>query len=524
MTGAAKGVKILWVDDEIELLRPHVIFLQEKGFSVDICSNGSDALDMVGNESYDLLFLDEHMPGMSGMETLRAIRETAPALPVIMVTRSEEESLMESAIGSSVTDFLIKPVNPNQMLLAVKKVTEQSRLVTEKVRTHYLEAFNEISGRIGGASTIGDWYSLYRTLVFWQMELERSTDTGLHEIIDSQTEEANTVFARFISSVWERWMAGDDGGGEAPLLSPHVMSRRVLPLLEEERPVVMVVIDNMRFDQWRAIAPLLSNHYRVRSEELYTSILPTATQYSRNALFAGMMPGDIRKQYPQLWVDDDSDQGKNMHEEELLSLLLEREKRDIRWSYEKIMTAGAGRRLNDRYRSIIDSRFTTVVVNAVDMISHSRTDVGVMKELVADEASFRSLTRSWFTHSPVAELLKNLAATDALVVITTDHGNIRVRNPLKIIGDKSTSPNLRYKLGRNLAYDKKEVFAITDPQRARLPAVNISSKFIFATGADFLVYANNYNHYASYYRDTFQHGGISLQEMLCPLVILDPVQ
>jgi CheY-like chemotaxis protein len=517
-----KQVRILWTDDEIEVLKPHIMFLTERGYLVDTCTNGTDAIDLIKANVYDLAFLDENMPGLSGIETLGLIKQVRPDLPVIMITRSEEEEIMEAAIGSEIADYLIKPVKPNQILLAIKKSTQQRRLITEKTTSDYRSAFGNLGTMISMAGTPDEWFAVFRTLVFWQTELRKSTDQGMNEILESQITDANNGFSKFIGAKYTKWFGSAESS--KPLLSPAIMEKIVFPATDGKSPLFFIVIDNLRYDQWKTIAPILSDYYRVVSEELYMSILPTATQYSRNAIFSGMLPVEIREKYPDLWVDDDAEEGKNQHEEKLLGLNIDRHRLKIKWAYEKLLTNSDGRKFNERYKSYMSHDLVALVYNSVDTLSHARTDAEVMKELAADEEAFCSITLSWFTHSPLFELLKILSQSNVRVIITTDHGNVRVKNPVKIVGDRTTSSNLRYKLGRNLAYNPREVFEVTNPRAAGLPAPNISSRFIFATGSDYLVYQNNYNQFASYYKDTFQHGGASLYEMLCPIISLEPVR
>lgn len=516
-----RRLKILWTDDEIELLRSHILFLNSKGYEVDICTNGNDAIDMVRTSNYDLIFLDEHMPGLSGIETLSQIKAVRPDIPVIMITRSEEESIMDAAIGSEIADYLIKPVKPAQIILAIRKNTEQKRLITEKTTSGYLAAFGSIGSLIASAHTSNDWFEIYRTIVYWQTGLRKSEDPGLKQVVEAQIDDANAGYSRFIMANYMRWIAGAE---DKPLMSPSVLTRKVFPLINDERPLFLIVIDNMRYDQWKTLAPLITDYYRIASEEFYTSILPTATQYSRNALFSGLMPLAIHDTMPSYWVDDGDEEGKNNYEDKLLERLLSRSGLTVRWGYEKLLNNQEARRFNDRFRSFLKHHFVALVYNSVDMLSHSRTDVEVMKELAADDDAYCSVTRSWFIHSPLSELLRNLAAAGITVVLTTDHGNIRVKNPVKIVGDRATTTNLRYKVGRNLAYNPRQVYEIVSPRSAGLPSPNISSKYIFATTGDYLVYQNNFNHFAAHYRDSIQHGGISLHEMACPLVVLEPLK
>ncbi len=515
-----RKIKVLWTDDEIEILRPHIIFLGEKGYEVETCTNGIDTIELVRDNDYDILLLDEHMPGMSGIDTLKQIKQLKPDIPVIMITKSEEEDIMEDAIGSQIADYLIKPVKPKQILLSLKKNTDSKRLVTEKTTSDYRGEFAAISRLISEAGSAADWIKIHKKLVYWDIQLDKTGDSTMREIFATQEQEANKAFSRFISSNYLLWFRDEK---ERPLMSAGLMKEKVLPLLAKKQKLFFILIDNLRYDQWKVISAGLSSMFRVAGESQYYSILPTATQYSRNAIFSGLMPADIQKHYPQLWVYDDEEQGKNMHEEELLSLQIERLTPGIKWKYHKISSNSAGSKINERLPDLLDLDLNVMVYNFVDLISHARTEMDIIKDLAGDESAYRTLTRSWFMHSPLYELLSRLSSAGVKVVISTDHGTIRVNNPVKVTGDRSTSPNLRYKLGRNLDYRASDVFDIEHPHAAGLPKSNISSRYIFARNYDFLVYPNNYNHYARYYHNTFQHGGISMQEMIIPVAILDPL-
>jgi CheY-like chemotaxis protein len=516
-----RTIKILWTDDEIEALKPHIIFLEEKGYEIDTCSNGNDTIDLVKLNRYDLIFLDENMPGLSGIETLRLIREIRTDIPVVMITKSEEEDLMETAIGSEIADFLIKPVKPKQVLLAIKKILDQRRLVTEKTTTDYRQEFSRISNMISTASTYTDWAELYKKIVFWESELEKSTDTGMNEILKTQENEANNSFSKFMINNYLSWLKPDNHN--KPLLSPALFTDKIFPQVQQQKPLFFILIDNLRYDQWKTISSELAGLYRIIEEEIYFSILPTATQFSRNSIFAGLMPGKIAEIMPEFWLNDDEEEGKNNFEEDLFSSQLKRRGLKYKWSYNKISNSTEGKKVNEKVRTLLENDINILVFNFVDMLSHARTDSGVIRDLANDERAYRSLTRSWFIHSSLFELLKTIASHPVKVIFSTDHGTIRVQNPVKIIGDRKTSSNLRYKMGKNLDYDPRKVFELTNPEKAMLPRTNISSRYIFALNKDFLVYQNNYNHYAGYYKDTFQHGGISMQEVMLPFAITEPV-
>ncbi len=516
-----KKIRILWTDDEIEVLKPHILFLSDKGYDVSTCSNGNDTIDLVNKNDFDIIFLDEHMPGMSGIETLREIKQLKPDIPVVMITKSEEEDIMEMAIGSQIADYLIKPVKPKQILLSIKKIIESTRLVSETTTTDYRFGFSKIGQDIGAASTHAEWTELYRKLVYWSTRLDNIDDPGLSEIFDMQEHEANIAFSRFVSDSYLSWFRPDCT--DRPLLSPAIMSEKVFPLLKQKKKVLFILIDNLRYDQWKILAAELGDITRIISDELYYSILPTATQYSRNTIFSGLMPGDIEKRMPQFWVSDEEEQGKNQYEKELLADQLKRHSIDCRWSYTKISNNTDARKVTDNMQEILDRDLTALVYNFVDMLSHARTEIGLIRDLADNEAAYRSLTRSWFIHSPLFELLKRLKGKDLTVILTTDHGTIRVSNPVKVVGDRLSSTNIRYKLGRNLDYPQKEVFEIKRPEDAQLPRSNISSKYIFARGYDYFLYPKNYHHFVNYYKNTFQHGGISMHEMIIPLVSLEPI-
>ena len=461
------------------------------------------------------------MPGLSGIETLKLIKEVRSDIPVVMITKSDEEDLMETAIGSEIADYLIKPVKPKQVLLAIKKILDQRRLVTEKTTTDYRQEFNRISAMISSASTFTDWTELYKKIVFWESELEKSADPGMTDILKLQQNEANNSFSKFIISNYLDWLRPENKN--IPVLSPALFTRKILPNISQNKPLFFILIDNMRFDQWKTISAELSGMYRITDEDLYYSILPTSTQFSRNSIFSGLMPSAIAELMPDLWVNDDEEEGKNNSEEVLFGEQLKRKGLKYKWTYTKISSSADGKKVNEKVKSMLENDINILVFNFVDMLSHARTEISMIRDLAKDEPAYRSLTRSWFIHSTLFELLRILAVHAVKLIFSTYHGTIRVQNPIKIVGDRKTSPNLRYKMGRNLDYDPKKVFELTNPEKAMLPKSNLSSRYIFALNQDFLVYQNNYNHFAGYYKDTFQHGGISMQEIMIPVALLEPV-
>ena len=507
---------LLWVDDEIEMLRAHIIFLEKKGYDVTTVNNGNDAIEECRKRNFDLVLLDEMMPGITGLETLQQIKEISPSTPIVMVTKSEEENIMDQAIGQKIADYLIKPVNPSQILLALKKNIHKKQIVTEVTQTGYRKEFQDIAMRIMDCSTLDDWKDIYRRLVRWELELS-SADSGMTEMLQMQKEEANNAFAKFVRKNYLSWVA--PGTTQRPLMSPDIFKKCVFPAVNNGEKVFLVVIDNFRYDQWRTLAQDIGEMFNV-DEDMYMSILPTATQYARNAIFSGLMPEQIERMFPDLWVDEDEEEGKNINEEPLVRTQIERYRRHDTFSYHKINDSAAAERLVERLGELTKNDINVVVLNFIDMLSHARTESKMVRELANNESAYRSITLSWFRHSVVGELIKALAQTDCTVILTTDHGSIRASKPIKIIGDRNTNTNLRYKLGKNLNCQSKEVFVVKNPHEAQLPAPNLSTSYVFATGNSFLAYPNNYNYYVSYYKDTFQHGGISMEEMLIPLVTL----
>ena len=511
--------RILWADDEIDLLKPQLLFLKKKNYDVTTVTNGHDALEeLAGEADFDVVFLDESMPGLTGLETLSRIRETNSAIPVVMITKNEAEHVMEEAIGSQIAGYLLKPVNPMQILLTLKRIIDEKRLVREKNQTDYQQEFRQLLMQINSGLDKEEWVDMYKKIINWELKLDDSQSDQMGEILAVQKQEANAEFSKFVERNYMDWVNDKD----APIMSHNLMRHKILPHLNKDVPTVMVLLDNMRYDQWKVIEPYLSELYKVEEEDYFYSILPTATQYSRNAIFAGMMPADIAKHYKQWWKNDADEGGKNNHEADLLGKQFDRlmRKSELKWDYTKVTRTNFARQMQDRALDFLNNDFSVIVYNFIDMLSHARTEMEVLKELAGDEKAYRSLTRSWFENSPLWATLRKLAERDVQLIVTTDHGTIRVNTPSRVVGDRDTSTNLRYKLGRNLNYEEKDVLEIRDPLKAHLPRPNLSSTFIFAKEDKFFLYPNNYNYYNNYYRDTFQHGGISLEEVICPVIRL----
>ncbi len=511
-----QNTNILWADDEIDLLKPHILFLNEKGYTILTATNGNDALETFKTQDFDIVFLDENMPGLTGLETLNEIKNINPDVPVVMITKSEEEYLMEDAIGSKIDDYLIKPVNPKQILLTIKKLIDNKRLVSERTSMAYQQDFRTLGMTLNENLSYQEWVDVYKKLIFWELELEKLEDAGMHEILTMQKSEANTQFSKFIEKNYANWIKDQNN---APILSHQLFKKKVFPGLSEQIPTFFILIDNLRYDQWKIINPIITDYFRLEEEDTYFSILPTATQYARNAIFSGLMPSDMEQRYPGKWQNDEDEGGKNLFEADFLEDQIKRSlRKDIKFSYNKILNYDQGKDLNDSINNLMGNDLNAIVYNFVDMLSHARTDMQMIRELANDDAAYRSLTLSWFEHSPLLELLKKLSQKKVRLMITTDHGTIRVKHPSKVIGDRNTNTNLRYKQGKNLNYNAKEVFLVKNPGEIMLPKLHVSSSFIFAKEDSYFVYQNNYNQFVNYYNETFQHGGISLEEMIIPFV------
>lgn len=511
-------IKILWADDEIDLLKPQILFLKKKNYDVISVTNGHDAIDEFKQFPFDAVFLDESMPGMTGLETLAEIRKIDKTVPIVMITKNEAENLMEEALGSQITDYLIKPVNPNQILLTLRRIFDGKRLVREKTKLDYQQEFRKIFMEINSGLNHKEWADIYKKIINWELKLDASNTTAMADILAMQKGEANTEFSKFIVKNYMSWMSNPSSG---PILSNTLMREKVFPYIGSDEPTIFLLLDNLRFDQWKIIEPIISELFAIEQEDSFFSILPTSTQYSRNSIFSGLMPAEIQKYYPQWWRNDNEEGGKNMFEKQLITEQIKRTLRQsLKFDYVKITNVNHAKNLSDNILNYLNNDITFIVYNFIDMLSHARTEMEVLKELAGDEAAYRSLTKSWFLHSPLWEALQKAAEREIQLIITTDHGTIRVRQPSKVIGDRETTTNLRYKVGRNLQYDKRDVLEIRKPDKAHLPRPNVSSSFIFAKEDKFFLYPNNYNYYNKYYRDTFQHGGISLEEMIVPVIRL----
>ena len=511
-------VKILWVDDQIDLLKSHIIFLNEKGYQIDTCTNGNDAIEKITNNRYQAVLLDENMPGLSGIETLIQIKKIDRNLKVIMITKSEEENIMEDAIGKEISDYLIKPVNPNQILLSLKKNLKDKKLIMDSNISDYQQEFRKLSIKMMSINSWSEWIELYQEIIDWELKLSDVNDITMMEILNNQKSEANSLFSKFIELNYEQWIKKND----SPPLSNNILEKYLINELNE-KPLILIVIDNLRYDQWRVIEPSILDFYNKEREVPYFSILPTSTQYARNSLFSGLMPKEIKDKFPQFWKDDHEDGGKNLFESKLLENNLSRfRNKNLKHEYHKITNLKNGIKLSTNLKQSLQNGLTTIVYNFVDMLSHSKTEMEMIKELASNDKAYRSLTYSWFINSPLFEIIKSASEYGFKLIITTDHGTINVKNPTKIIGDRNTSQNLRYKTGRSLTCNEKDNLIFNNPHEILLPKTSLNSSYVFAKEDFYLVYPNNYNHYSNYYKNTYQHGGVSMEEMIIPFIVLNP--
>lgn len=510
--------KILWIDDEIDLLKPHIVFLENKGYQVTAINNVNEALEIIEQKPFHLVLLDESMPGISGLEAIPMIKERNSHIKIVMVTKNEEEHIMEQAIGAQISDYILKPVNPNQILLSLKKNLQSETLVEQKTILEYQQEFRNLSLELSYLKTYQDWAEYYKKILNWEIKFDKVFDNEFADLLQNQKEEANIQFAKFIENNYEDWLHSSD----KPLMNHTLFKEKIKPILEKDK-TLLLVIDNLRYDQWKVIEPLFAKFYNKTSEDYLYSILPTATQYARNAFFAGLLPSEIEKRFPDKWFNDNEEGLKNDFEHDFLRDQMKRLGLQNKNSkYIKILNADFEQKVFEDFNQHKNNDLLVIVYNFIDILSHAKTDNTIVNQLIRDDKTFRSLTLNWFENSPLIKMIKLAAENGFKLIITTDHGMIYVKKPSRVIGDRETSTNIRYKTGKSLTYEEKDVWAITNPEKLFLPKGNLSSKYIFAKNNTFLAYPKNYNHFVNYYKDTYQHGGISLEEIIIPCAILEP--
>ncbi|MEJ8590593.1 PglZ domain-containing protein [Riemerella anatipestifer] len=510
--------KILWIDDEVDLLKPHIVFLENKGYQVTPINNVNEALEILDEESFSLVLLDENMPGISGLDAIPLLKEKNSAMKIVMVTKSEEEHIMEQAIGSQIADYILKPVNPNQVLLSLKKNLQSDDLVEQQTKQEYQQEFRNISMELSYLNTYEDWSNYYKKILGWEIKFDKVFDNEFADLLQSQKEEANIQFAKFIERNYENWL----NSNEKPLMSHTLFKEKVKPEMQDDK-VLLLMIDNLRYDQWKVIEPLFLKFYNKTLETSYYSILPTATQYARNAFFAGLMPSEIEKRFPDQWLNDNEEGNKNEAEQDFLKDQMKRLGLSSKtMKYIKVLNSDFEQKVLEDFHQHQNKDLVVVVYNFIDILSHAKTDNSIVNQLIRDDKTFRSLTLNWFENAPIMRLIKQAAESGFKLIITTDHGTIYVKKPSKVVGDRETSTNIRYKTGKSLSYEDSDVWAISQPEKLFLPKGNLSSKYVFAKNNTFLAYPKNYNHFVNYYKETYQHGGISLEECIIPFCILEP--
>jgi CheY-like chemotaxis protein len=512
--------KILWVDDEIEVLKPHLLFLESRGYDVVGVPSGHDAVEKVEHEDFDLLFLDEMMPGMDGLATLEKVKEVRPNLPVVMVTKSEEESLMEQAIGQKIDDYLVKPINPSQVLSVAKRILEKRKIREDHLSRKYVQDFQRLQNLRYTGLEWTDWAEVHRLLSEWDIEIDQYRGVGLAQTHREHKKEWNLEFSKFVEKNYPAWLRNE---GNRPTLSVDLVKKYIYPHLKVKKQVFFFVIDCMRLDQWLALEPLVAEDFSVQ-RDYYFSILPTATPYSRNAVFSGLFPDEVAKIYPDVWALDSADASRNRNERQLLDKQLEslRLTFDSEPKYIKVLEITEGDNLARKLDSYRQTPLLSVVLNFLDHLVHGRSESDILKEMAPDEAAFRTLMKSWFMHSSLFDVLKQLARWDCKVVITTDHGAVLGGKGTIARGRRDASTHLRYKYGENLGCDSKAAVKVDDPSAYRLPAFSRYTNYIFAREDYYFVYQTNFHEYDRQFRGSFQHGGISLEEMVLPIVTLTP--
>lgn len=514
--------RVLWADDEIELLRPHILFLNERGYDIHAVTSGEDAVRAVARETFDAVLLDEQMAGLDGLATLQRVKRIQPALPVIMITKSEEESLMEEAIGGKIDDYLTKPVNPSQILSALKRILESRSISQERLNRDYVAEFNRINDEIETEDLDwDDWLELGVRLSRWAIDISAMRETSLQDLLDQQMQTANIAFAKFVEKNYPAWMKMKRD--ERPPLSSDVVREWVVPHMQKGEQVLFLVLDCLRLDHWLSVEPVLRDHFNIETDAYY-SILPTATPFSRNSIFSGMSPDTFPTVNGDLFnkLDWDGETNVNRFERQLLDRQLKNlgAMPNPEPKYTKILDPEEANRTLKKASDYFDQPLVSMVFNFVDIVAHHRSTEEVIQTLIPDEAAYRSVVKSWFEHSPLFELMRKFGERGVTIVITSDHGSIRARKASKVVGDREASSNLRYKFGRNLNVDPKHAIKVKDPLKWGIHSKGVNIDLLLAKQDAYFVYPTEFNKYADRFRDNFIHGGISLEEMVLPVAVL----
>ena len=522
MLKASRATKrILWVDDEVDLLKPHLLFLQARGYHVDAISNGDDALELLRENSYDLVLLDDQMPGRSGLEVLEVMRRENPHQRVVMVTKSEEDHTMTEAIGRRVDDYLVKPTSPRQVLSVVTRILEGSSIQQQRVAQDFAARFGTLSRAAQDASTADDYAAVYAELVGWQVRLEAAGETGLLDTVHQLVIDLRRDFGAWVVGEYPRWMKD---AADRPRLSVDLVREFLVPRLGAE-PVWFVVLDCMRLDQWRAMAPLLAPYFEIE-ESFHYSILPTATPYARNAIFSGLYPDQIAEKRPEWWDASDDEGSLNAFEDQLLIEQLKRlTGRDVPVHYEKIFSDRQAEQVRARVNHALRTpgMVIALVFNFVDLMTHGRSESPILMEVARDEAALRDLTKAWFERSTAYAVLQEAARQGHKVILTTDHGSILCQHSTTVFARKDATSNLRYKFGQDLRAEiASTAFSTRDEKDLRLPPGRLGMSYVLALEDFFFVYPTKLREYQARYKNSFLHGGISPEEMIVPVASLTP--
>jgi len=511
---------VLWIDDEADLLESHRIFLREKGFEVDAATNADDAVEMLRRRPYGIVLLDEQMPGKRGLEAYHEIRELDPLLPIVMVTKSEEDATLREAIGVDVRDYLVKPINPRQVLTVITRVLEGPRIRQQHIARSFVDRFRAMELERERTLDWRGWVARYAEMVDWDIQLAQAREQSLYDALQALYPDLRREFAAYMKTAYPAWLR--DLEGDRPPLSIDVVGEFLLPVLERSRGVVFVVIDCLRLDQWRVLQPLVAPLFDVELTHHF-SVLPTATPYSRNALFSGLFPGEIAARFPDWWGDRD-DESLNAHEKALLEAQLRELKVPAPVRYEKISSAHDAAELERRLGgAIANEGVSAFVFNFVDLLTHGRSESAILYQVAKDEIALRQITRQWFERSLLFALLKEAARRGVPVLVTSDHGSIHCQTPATVYAKRDATANLRYKFGEDLRAERAEhALLFSNADDLRLPRRGLGANTLLAVGDTFFVYPTKLREYQTRYRGSFLHGGVTPEEVILPVALLTP--